>query len=538
MTSSATIVQAGVPPASQLTSMNRSNIPAICRIPGCGTAFLISPGLLLTSTRVIGSRQEAARHRAVFFETGKREPVEVKLLPDQFYFAAGYPEYLDYCVVACETSKIYNVTPVKLPLVQTEWPTVREGDHLLVVQHPVYSHRANPHSSVSPAAAEVVAADSAEQTVELKRFDEVLRRRDDVLYLKPNGTHTTAGCPAFNDNSTLIGLQTQFDDSASGTEAMESRIVSIVTIVKHLFANGRLNIILQEPLFDDVWKTWCVTGDTSRMVSVLQNFRQKELSKKAALHLFEHAAKRENTDSVVGCGGTKVMIDAITRHQDDENFVAAGLRALWNISFTAEDNRLQIRDANGVAVILSSLRLFPLNEEVAQFSVVLLYNLTLTRSTVTNDWAPGAMKLIFSAMRQFALVEVIQKFAIGFHHNLVSAEISYAMPLIDDGILEFTAEVMSKFPANEYLIENAVKLVSTIASAPRYQGLPQLACCVSPVIAAVTRFSNSNTVRVEGNHALWGLGCDPRNRIAIFSDPNGASALQSSIFVVSADRQL
>ena len=116
---------------------NRVNIPAIGRVPGRGTATLISPGLLLTSTKVVGTKAEAARLKVVFFESSKKTVVEAKLLPQEFYFASVYPEHLDYCLVACETKHVFNVAVVKLPLVRCEWKQVREGDHLLLVQHPV-----------------------------------------------------------------------------------------------------------------------------------------------------------------------------------------------------------------------------------------------------------------------------------------------------------------------------------------------------------------------------------------------------------------
>jgi hypothetical protein len=37
---------------------------------------------------------------------------------------------------------------------------------------------------------------------------------------------------------------------------------------------------------------------------------------------------------------------------------------------------------------------------------------------------------------------------------------------------------------------------------------------------------------------LWGLGVDPRNRIAIFQHPRGAEALQLSVGVVSSTRSV
>ena len=528
------------PGMAPLTAANRHNIPAICRIPNRGTAFLVSPGLLMTSTKVVKSKTDAARLKAVFFEGGKRERVEVALLPDQFYFAATYPEHLDYCVVACDTKGIFNVVPVKLPLVQSEWLPVREGDTLLVVQHPLAREERASGVAAPPtsAAADGAVADLRDGGVELKRFDEVLRRRDDVFYLKPNGTHFTAGCPVFVvEGGTFVGLQSQVHEQLSG-DVVTSRFVSAVTIVKHLFANGRLARIRQEPMFDDVWATWYVQGDISRVVGILNNFTQPTIHKPAAQKLFDHASQKEHAESVVSCGGTRVIVECLGRYGDDAGFIGDGLRALWTISFDVVDNRMEIIDAGGIPAVLRALERFPNVEDVAQFAVVLLYNITLTAATVVPDWAEAGLNAVFRAMAALPDVEVIQKFGIGFFANVAAALPACGQTILDSAMLEHAMEMLRKFKRNEYLGENAVRLVATLSQNPRFHGAPALACCVTPVIEAVHAFPTSNPLRVAGNHALWGLGNDPRNRVAIFAHPNGPEVLRSSVLVVSAERPI
>jgi hypothetical protein len=556
--------------ATEGLSTSRQNIPAICRIPGRGTGFLVSPGLIMTSTRVVGTKHEAARLTAVFFEGGKRPRVEVPLLPNQFYFAAAYPEHLDYCLVACDSSKIFNVTPVKLPLVQSEWAPVREGDTLFVVEHPVFpgGTAANSRAAAAAAAAATsgaaaspigsvsehysanggggtssVAAAAAgnaladEQTpVTVKRFVEVLRRRDDRMFAKAAGHGVSAGCPCFNDHGALVGLLSQVYDGE--TDTLTCSIVSIVSAVKHLFANGRISRIQQEPLFADVWSTWAVPGDTARIVSILANFTQKAIHRETSVRFFEHCHVREHVAGIIACGGTRVLLDTLRRHRGEVEFTHQGLRALWAVSFDVEDNRAQIREADGVRVILDGMRDYPDHEGVVQYSVVLLYNLTLTPTTVTEDWASEGLERVFHGATTFSRVEVLQKFAVGFFRNVAVAHVKYSQEMLDKGMVRHAMSAMAAFPLNEYLCEHAVRLVSAIVQSPRYHGAPALAVCVNPVVDAIIRFDGSNALRIEGSHALWGLGVDPRNRIAIFQHPRGAEALQLSVGVVSSTRSV
>ena len=547
----------------QADATSRQNIPAVCRIPGRGTGFLVSPGLIMTSTRVIGTKHDASRLTAVFFEGGKRPRVEVALLPSQFYFAAAYPEHLDYCLVACETTKIFNVTPVKLPLVSSEWPAVREGDHLLAMVHPVLSGGASNMRAATAAASSAAAsinnaslhADSMagpgttvgasaaanavaeEQTpASVSRFYEVLRRKDDRMHCKAQQSYVCAGCPCFDANGALVGLLSQVHDPE--TDALTATIVSIVSAVKHVFANGRIARIQQEPLFDDVWSTWNVPGDTARIVAIMTNFTQRAIHKEASLRFFEHCHERDHVSSIVACGGTGVLLDSLRRHRGDCEFTHQGLRALWAISFDIEDNRAQIREGDGVAAILGTMRDYPDHDGIVQYATVLLYNLTLTASTVAADWADEGLDVVFGGATRFADSEVTQKFAIGFFKNMLVADVKLADKALNDGIVRHSMDMMRTFPANEYLNDHGVRLVAAIVKCPAYHGLPALAVCVDPVVDAVIRFDGANALRVEGSHALWGLGNDPRNRIAIFAHPRGAEALQVSVGVVSAVRTI
>jgi hypothetical protein len=493
--------------AANIGSTNRVNIPAICRIKGRGTGFLISPGILLTSTHAVGSKGDAAKLSAVFFEGSKKAPVEVKLLPQQLYFAATYPEYLDYCIVACETQGIFNVTPVKLPLVKTEWPTVREGDTVLIVQHPV-------QEDDDP---------SLGSQEEVKRFEEVLRRRDDILYLKAAGTARTAGCPVFNDQAELVGLQSQI--RADG-EGVVNRVVAIPTIVKHLFANGQLARVEQSPTFQDIWNTWYVPNDTTRIVSIMANFKQRHILRQAAEQLCEHTTKRELLEGVVACGGTKVILTSIQQFKEDEELAVLGLRALWNISFGEDDNRHHIVDAHGVQVVLQMMIAFPNNGDIAQFGVVVLFNLTLSRDVRVSDWGQQAIAVVVAALRVFESTEVLQKFGVGFLVNVCQRDPALCSVVVQPAAMDHIVNIAQTRQSNVFIMENIISLVAVVAS---HTTSPSLGPLITPIVDTMLKHTSNNTILLSGNRALWGLGNDPFHRIKILEHPDSSRALQASL---------
>lgn len=496
------------------SASNRVNIPAVCRIKGRGTGFLISPGLLLTSTHAVGSKSDAAKLTAVFFEGTKKPTVEVRLLPQQCYFAATYPEYLDYCIVACETSGIFNVTPVKLPLVKTEWATVREGDTVLIVQHPI--NEDDP---------------SAEQE-EVKRFEEVLRRRDDIFYLKAAGSVRTAGCPVFNDQAEVVGLQSQI---RSDGEGVVNRVVSVVTIVKHLFANGQLSRIQQQPTFQDVWNTWYVPNDTTRIVSIMANFKQRDILRQAAEQLSEHTTRRELLEGVVACGGTKVIVSGMKQFSDDEGLCLLSLRALWNISFGEEDNRHHISDCSGPQVILDCMKSFPLNGDIAQFGVVILFNLTLSKDISFVDWCTQAIDVVVTAMKQFESTEVLQKFGIGFLLNVCSREESLCDIVLAESIIKHVIKIANTRQSNVFIMEHILSLVAVLSAKRQSAALGEL---IVPLVQTMLRYDSHNTILLSGNRALWGLGNDPVHRVAILQNPDSAQALQLSLNALIASTKV
>ena len=60
---------------------------------------------------------------------------------------------------------------------------------------------------------------------------------------------------------------------------------------------------------------------------------------------------------------------------------------------------------------------------------------------------------------------------------------------------------------------------------------------VIPVVEAMKRYPSNNTIALHGNHAMWGLGNNPRNRLALISFPGSFDVLQASSGCVSSTLQ-
>ena len=564
-------------PATNLTSANRINVPAVCRLPGRGTACVVSPGLLLTSTRAIASKADAARGvKAVFFEGGKRDKVTVDLRPDIFFFASAFPAHVDYCLVACDTDGIRNVAPVKLPLLQTEIPIVREGDTLLVIQHPLYSSLVAQEASSTALGQAAAAAGTggggaggaqSGMTLEVKRFEEVLRRRDDVFHLRSNSAYTCFGCPCFNDDGLLVGLQAQLGAEAPPSinpqsEAQmtvgASTVLAVSTIVKHMFANGHLGQIDRPVPSEQLWASWGINDDAARTVLVIQNFhRSKELYRKASLHLYELVNSPEHVRAVAACNGGPVVLSSMSAHFDDPVIVAEALKALWNLGLVAESSPAsQLHSPTPVEPVIAALTKYGGDSvEIAQVAVVLLFNAAAAaQRTASKALREVAPQLVYSAMKKFVNVEVLQKFGFGFLRNMLKPRSvddgamsaaavvaataagtalinETARGLVDGHIIEHATAIMIAFPRSEFLHEHATGFLECVSTNATLLGHPSLQVAVPQLIASILRFPRSHAIAVSGCNALWGLGNDPIVRTAIFTHESGVDALRSAMSV-------
>ncbi|KAG8345965.1 Trypsin like peptidase domain [Trypanosoma vivax] len=520
----------------------RGSIPAVCRIKGRGTGTLISPGLLLTSTHVVSSPEACDQVTAVFFEGIKKKTVEVKLLPHKFFFAAAYPEYMDYCLVACEQFGIFNVTPVKVPLVKDEWATVTEGDTVLIIQHPIGEY--------STIAGDVDTNDANTSQfgspLEVKRFEEVLRHRGDLFYLKTTRNVVTAGCPTFNDSGQLIGLQSQVHHQHEG---MVNRVVSITSIVKHLFTNKLLWRIGQQLTFESVWNTWYVKGDITRIVCMMANFKDRVILRATAEKLCEHTGQPHLLESIVKYGGVEVITQTLDQFKEDEAMVCSCLRAIWNISFGGTSAQAPLVEGNAIEMALNSMETFPKNEEIAQFSTLFLHNIS-SEAFSRNFAGPlgyRALRLVHAAQKKFKETTVLQKFGFGFFKTLVEVDEQNAEILVDLGILKHVVYLAKEKQNQVLLMESIMQFLGVLAQNHHAidKCLKESALCLGSegkglsvltglLIDIMVKYQDEDTILLEGNRALWGIGNDFTCRAMILQHPRIYDALKLSLPVLIA----
>eukprot|EP00759_Apiculatamorpha_spiralis_P051880 PhF_6_TR5533/c0_g1_i1/m.7861 len=494
---------------------NRINIPAICRIPGCGTAFLVAPGLLMTSNRVVTSKAHAAKLQAVFFESSKRTPVTVDLRPGQCFFSATYPEHLDYCLVACDTAHIYGVRPVRLPMSHAEWTDVLDKDVALIVQHPT--------------------ASSAEE----KRFEEVEKIRGDIMTFKvADPSVNVAGCPVFNDQGHLIGLFYQ----GTTDDGNVAKACHISSIVKHMFALVQLARIQHNYTFDELWRTWGGKDvDALRLVRMVQNFPDVSSVAHSLKKLSEYILNATNVSAVaeeaVGAGAIPVMIDNLGKPSLDGDVAVSLLQSLWNLSVNYTSQSLfRTADVNTIVGVMQRLTNVP---EAVQYGTVLLFNVVQTYSKSsgvgTADEVEKVLRLIIETivrgMELYPSVEVVLKFGIGCLSEIAKVGFpNHVRIIVESGGVRYAVQAMERYPNNEYLNEYSVTLVSYVARGGDRALIahPSTRASVVPIITALQKHVTNKVVQTQGNEALWHLGVDVENRSKIVS-AGGLDVIRSSM---------
>lgn len=515
---------------SSLTSSNRINIPAVCRIryaasnATAGTGVLVGSGIILTSAQVTQNKTTASMLTATFFETSKKAPVDAQLLPDKYFFCAEYPPDMDYCLVACNEFPLINVTPVHVPLVQKEWNSVVEGDTALIVQHNILE----PEQS------------DQERDVEVKRFDEILRCREDFFFFKANGVSRTAGCPVFNDSGQLTGLQSQFRTDGEG---VINRALTITSIVKHLFANSQLSRLPQKVNFEDVWSTWFVRSDVSRILLIMLNFNHPKFIRSATQKLCELTSVPSLVKSIAECGGVSAILSCMDLFPSDEEITLLGLRGLWNVSIALKETLQEVAEKKGLEKIISSMQQFSAVEEILQFGTVLLFNIASGTSTnFSGSFGENAILTVYVAAMNFQDSLVIQKFSINFctcviRNNPVLAielvkrdvfqhiarliETRSTHMLLMEVVMEFLSEVSQNRDVVQLFLETTQNSVSTGSRC-------SLAKFINLVMELMIKVAKNQKILLHGNNFLWGMGNNIVCRREIFKNEKCFKVLELS----------
>lgn len=518
--------------SSALTSSNRINIPAVCRIRNAvnnataGTGVLVGPGILLTSALVVENKNRASVLTATFFESSKKAAVNARLLPDKLFFCAEFPHHMDYCIVACDENPIVHVTPVHLPLTQKEWTSVVEGDTALVVQHRI----SEPEG----------AGATDDGGTELKRFDEILRCREDLFFFKANGTSKTAGCPVFNDNGQLVGLQSQF---RSDGEGVVNRALTITSIVKHLFANSQLSRLPQKVQFEDVWNTWFVKTDVSRILLIMANFNGTHMVRSATQRLCELTAVPNLVKSIAECGGVSAILSCMDMFPADEEIALLGLKALWNVSIGNNDTLNELVERSGLVKIISAMEKFSDNPELMQFGTVLLFNIAKgTETNLSGSVGERCLSVVYLAAVKFGDSLVIQKFSINFLSIVIQYNPALAVELIKRDVFEHLAQLMETRSDHVFLMEVVMQFVSEMTqnravvelfyeTTKNYAPMEEkysVARFIDLVMDLMLKLQDNQKILLHGNNFIWGLGNNLVCRWEIFKNPKCFEALHLS----------
>eukprot|EP00796_Vickermania_ingenoplastis_P005049 gene5049-3636_t len=515
--------------SAALTSSNRINIPAVCRIhytannATAGTGVLVGPGILLTSAQVVENKNRAAALTATFFESSKKAPVHARLLPDKLFFSAEFPDHMDYCIVACDENPVVHVMPVHLPLIQKEWPSVVEGDLALIVQHRI----SEPDSD-------------DDGGVEVKRYDEILRCRDDLFFFKANGTSRSAGCPVFIDNGQLIGIQSQFRTDGEG---VVNRALTVTSIVKHLFANSQLSRLPQKVQFEDVWNTWFVKADVSRVLLIMANFNRTNMVRAATQRLCELTTVPSLVKSIAECGGIPAILSCMDLFPTDEEIALLGLKGLWNVSIGNNETLIELVQKNGLEKILTAMERFSSNEELMQFGTVLLFNIAKGTSTdLSGILGERCLSVVYRAAVEFHESLVIQKFSINFCSTVIQSNAALAVGLVRKDVFEHLANLIETWQTHVFLMEIVMQFVSDLAQnrdvveafflmAKEYP--PMETKCTVPrfidlVMDLMIKLQDNQKILLHGNNFLWGFGNNLVCRWELFKNPKCYEVLHMS----------
>lgn len=519
--------------SSALTSSNRINIPAVCRIryaannTTAGTGVLVGPGIILTSAQVVENKNRASVLTATFFESSKKAPVNARLLPDKLFFCAEYPDHMDYCIVACDENPLVHVTPVHVPLIQKEWTAVVEGDTALVVQHRI----SEPDMSGS---------EQDDSGIEVKRFDEILRCRDDLFFFKANGVSRSAGCPVFNDNGQLIGIQSQFRTDGEG---VVNRALTITAIVKHLFANSQLSRLPQKVQFEDVWNTWFVKADVSRILLIIANFNRTNMVRAATQRLCELTTVPSLVKSIAECGGIAAILSCMEMFSSDEEIALLGLKGLWNVSIGNNETLMELVDKNGLDKIISAMEKFSSNEEIMQFGTVLLFNIAKGTSTdLSGSLGERCLSVVYMAALKFDDSLVIQKFSINFCSFVIKSNPALATDLVKRDVFQHLANLIETRQSHIFIMEVVMQFVSDMAQNRDVVELffnmtkdytPMETKCSVPrfidlVMDLMLKLQDNKKIMLHGNNFLWGFGNNLVCRWELFKNPKCYEVLELS----------
>ncbi|CCW67019.1 unnamed protein product [Phytomonas sp. Hart1] len=502
-------------------------------------------------------------------------------------FHAVYPDFIDYCLIACSEDHLFNVVPVALPLTLKEWPPVREGEVILVVQHLIPRTEVfATNSAASVGDVEETPDDGTFESIhsnetpnytQQHRFEEVLRCFNDLYYLKANGIEQTSGCPAFNEFGQLVGLQSQ---SHTDGEGIVNRVLSIVPIIQHLFANKQLyrfsKLQGQTLTFNAIWETWYSEKNPSRIGLILANFRQKDAARQVFKKLTEMSQSLEFTEEF---SIFEVILSNICIFRDEEALVGMGLRALWKLSVGKESCANNIIENGGIKIVVDLMHQYSYNTSILQYGVVILYNtasiligqapqyrLSIDNDSgdffITNDgntellvatasssetytsyfssfFGIEVTELVLESMKKFPEEMVLQKFSLEFLSILLRCNNETGMYMLQEETIEHVCFLIKHQHQNLFLMEALMGCIGNLAEGKHFVDSVNSSChsvmqLVNPIISLTLEYLENRKILKAASDMLWALGNNPAFRMSILKNPHGYEVLFQSTSVFSS----
>eukprot|EP00906_Rhabdomonas_costata_P023401 RCo033673 len=229
-------------------------------------------------------------------------------------------------------------------------------------------------------------------------------------------------------------------------------------------------------------------------------------------------------------GGVELLLRCLKAREAPQDTVASGLRALWRLLLGHGEYMVWFSQLGGKEVVAKSLRGFGSSEAVAEYCLVILYNV-LSRMTEV-DVADEFVKVdaIVREILRHTTSDVVLKFGYGLCAMLCHRDGQNISLFTAAGGAQALLRGFESHTSNEMVVENAVRLLSICSKEGEFRRAPQIQALVPAVVRAVSPFLSSNVnVAHFVNSALWNLGLEPTIRAA-FAENGGLDCLSRSIY--------
>eukprot|EP00756_Hemistasia_phaeocysticola_P048719 Hpha_TRINITY_DN23123_c0_g1::TRINITY_DN23123_c0_g1_i1::g.29674::m.29674 len=388
--------------SSDVISRVVDRVSAVCRIPGRGSAILVSKmgvreGVLLTTPAVLASAEDAEGQHGVFFEARvlnglKKLPVcAAALRPDRLFYCSvpesrhGKRQHgLGYVIVGCElygsTGGFIEVEPLALPLLTPNEVLAEAGGVLLAVQHPNGKEKMQYHLGRVRAV--------RDHHLELGRTNASgwSDARSDE-----SADHIASGGAVFNAAGRLLGIG-HFRGGPMGV----SIVIKLGDIVTHMMRNrllGALRFAVRnraeydfnrspdddledtggyesDPevsggrgiFWEDLWRVWAAPDRLETVVQLLCAFPYNRSIQARGLRELTSHSQRHNIKRLAEIGGIEPAVRALGVMAGEKEVIEAAVLTLGRAS-ESESNQAELLRTQALQAGLQTMLDNPVPEE-------------------------------------------------------------------------------------------------------------------------------------------------------------------------------